>query len=117
MYVIPPFMVAAGILAVYLFARLAVLLPAAAIGERHNTDWAFATTASNGWRLVAAVVLIPAAPSLALFALPLEHTLLMDFLLRLVDYILAAFGIAVLSLSFRFLASPEPDQAQANASS
>jgi len=115
-YVIPPFVVAAGILAAYLFARIAVLLPAAAIGERHDTDWAFNTTAKNAWRLIAAVVLIPAVPGLALYALPLEHTLLTDFLLRLVYYAFAAIGIAVLSLSFRFLASADPDEPRAGTS-
>jgi hypothetical protein len=116
-YAIPPVWISAGLLAVYLFARLAVLLPAAAVGERHNTDWAFDTTAKNSWRLVGAVVLIPALPGLILFALPLEHNLLTDFVSRLVDYTLGAVGIAVLSLSFRFLTSPETAQAKGDTQS
>jgi len=96
-----------GVPLVYGFARLAVLFPATAVGERRNTDWALATTAGNGWRIVFATILAPAIPGLALNALPYEDNFLLDFLLKLLDYAFVAIGIAALSLSFRFLSSPE----------
>jgi hypothetical protein len=108
------FGLAASIPAVYVFARLAVLLPATAVGERHNTDWAFDTTANNGWRLAAMVVVIPALLGHATNALRVENSPLMDFLVRLVSYAFIAVGIAALSLSFRFLASTPPEENGAN---
>lgn len=102
---------------VYVLARLAVLFPATAIGERRNTDWAFGTTAKNGWRLVAATTLITAPFPLGMHALPVDHSLLGDFLMRLVDYVFMAIGIVALSLSFRFLSSTSPEAGGANFSS
>jgi len=102
---------------IYVFARLAVLFPATAIGERRNTDWAFETTAKNGWRLVAATTLIAAPFPLGMHALPVDHSLLGDFLMRLVDYAFMAIGIVALSLSFRFLSSTSPEAGGANFSS
>jgi len=98
---------------IYVFARLAVLFPATAIGERRNTDWAFETTAKNGWRLVAASC-FPGPLSYGIHTLPVDHNLFTDFLLRLVDSALWAIGLIALSLSFRFL-SMNPDGAGANA--
>src|SRR5256712_12689332 len=93
----------AAVPAMYVVARLAVLFPATAVGERRSTDWAFKTTAKNGWRLVITTSLIPAALGFAISALPVEHSLLADFLVQLVRCALMAIGIAALSLSFRFL--------------
>src|SRR3989475_4252641 len=56
----------AAVPAMYVVARLAVLFPATAVGERRSTDWAFKTTAKNGWRPVITTTLIPAAPRFAL---------------------------------------------------
>ena len=103
--------------AVYVLARLAVLFPATAIGERRNTDWAFDTTAKNGWRLVAATTLITAPFLFGIHALPVDHSLLGDFLMGLVDYAFMAIGIVALSLSFRFLSPTSPEAGGANFSS
>jgi len=103
--------------AVYVVARLSVLFPATAIGEHRNTDWAFDTTAKNGWRLVAATTLTTAPFPLGMHALPVDHSLLGDFLMRLVDYAFMAIGIVALSLSFRFLSSTSPEAGGANFSS
>jgi hypothetical protein len=102
---------------VYVVARLSVLFPATAIGERRNTDWAFDTTAKNGWRLVAATTLTTAPLSLGVHALPIDHGLLADFLMRLVDCTFMAIGIVALSLSFRFLSSVSSGAGGANFSS
>jgi hypothetical protein len=95
--------------AMYVAARLAVLFPATAIGERHNTDWAFDTTAKNGWRLAAATSLVPVPFGFAIHALPVDHNVFADFLLRLADSVFVAIGIVTLSLSFRFLSSTSPE--------
>jgi len=99
---------------VYVCARLAVLFPATAIGERRNTDWAFDATARNGWRIVAATSLIPVPFGFALHALPVDHDLFTDFLVRLADSAFMAIGIVTLSLSFRFLSSMSPKADGAN---
>jgi len=96
-----------GVPLIYCFARLAVLFPATAVGERRNTDWALATTAGNGWRLVFVAILAPAIPGLALNALPFEDNLLLNFIRNLFYYAFGAIGIAALSLSFRFLSGFE----------
>jgi hypothetical protein len=88
---------------VYGFARLAVLFPATAVGERRNTAWALATTIGNGWRIAFAAIFIPALPGFALAKLPVKDSLLFDFAVRLLDCGFMAVGIVALSLSFRFL--------------
>ena len=90
------------------------LFPATAIGERRNTDWAFDTTAKNGWRLAAATSLIPVPFGIAIQALPVDHNVFTDFLLRLADSVFVAIGIVTLSLSFRFLSSTSPEGDGAN---
>lgn len=95
--------------AMYVLTRLSVLLPATAIGERRNTDWAFETTAGNGWRLLIATSLIPVTFGLVADALPLDHSLFRDFVVELVDSAFMAVGIVALSLSFRFLSSVNLD--------
>ncbi len=103
-----------GVGVVYVLARLAVLFPATAIGERRNTDWAFDTTAKNGWRLVAATGLITAPLSFGMHALPVNHNLFTDFLVWLADSALGVVGLVALSLSFRFLSSMSPEAGGAN---
>lgn len=95
--------------AMYVAARLAVLFPATAIGERHNTDWAFDTTARNGWRVAAATSLVPVPFGFAIRALPFGHDVFTDFLLRLADSVFVAIGVVTLSLSFRFLSPVSPE--------
>lgn len=91
--------------ATYVVARLAVLFPATAIGERRNTGWAFATTAKSGWRLVAATMLVTAPFALGAYLLPVEDSLSATVIAQIVGYAFAAIGIVALSLSFRFLTS------------
>jgi hypothetical protein len=50
-------------------------------------------------------------------ALPIDHGLLADFLMRLVDCTFMAIGIVALSLSFRFLSSVSSGAGGANFSS
>jgi hypothetical protein len=98
---------------VYVLARLAVLFPATAIGERRNTDWAFATTAKNGWRIVATLFFIVPF-SIGAHALPVTPGVLSDFLMRLLSSAFMAIGVVALSLSFRFLSSVGPEANGAN---
>jgi len=91
----------------YIFARLAVLLPATAIDERHDMKWAWETTSNNGWRLVVVVALLPWLLASAFDVFTIGESLLVKFILHTVAYALMAIEIAVLSVSFRFLA-PTP---------
>jgi len=95
---------------IYVLVRLGLLFPATAVGDRRNTDWAFHTTAKNGWRLMVATSLIPVSFGVVISALPIDHNLLTDFLVRLVGCAFTAIGIVALSLSFRFLSSESPGE-------
>jgi len=94
----------------YLFARFAVLLPSTAVGERHNTDWAWNITANNGWRLFALLMLAPAVSSVVTKVFPTELGTFTDFLSRLLGYVVMTIEIVVLSLSFRFLMASQTPQ-------
>jgi hypothetical protein len=97
----------------YVVARLAVLFPATAIGERRNTDWAFAITAKNGWRIVGTLFFM--APfSIGVHSLPIDPGVLSDFLMRLMGSVFMTIGVVALSLSFRFLCSTGPEVDRAN---
>lgn len=88
----------------YFSSRVLILLPATAIDERHDTDWAWELTKGNGWRLVVVVGVLPAL--LGQFSqLPFwGNSAILDFAGYLVGCVLTVIEIAALSLSFRFLA-------------
>lgn len=98
----------------YVFARLAVLLPATAIDERHDMKWAWETTSNNGWRLVVVVALLPWLLASAFDFLTIGESLLLEFILHTVAYALMAIEIAVLSVSFQFLAPTDSTESPAN---
>jgi hypothetical protein len=87
----------------YVSTRLAILLPATAIGERHDMQWAWNATAGNGWRLLAIVALLPWISGAVADAFEIRHYIGVNFVLHLLGYAVVAFEIAALSLSFRFL--------------
>ena len=88
----------------YVFARLAILLPATAIDERHDMKWAWDLTSNNGWRLAVVVILLPGLLAAAVDFFEIRRYLIIEFILHLLSYALMAIEIAVLSVSFRFLA-------------
>ena len=87
----------------YLFARLAVLFPSTAVGERHNMNWAWNTTANNGWRLFALLILVPAVTSVVVKIFRTNLDPFTEFLSALLSYAVITIETVVLSLSFRFL--------------
>lgn len=50
----------------YVFVRLAFLLPATAVDQKHNLRWAWELSKGNGWRLVALLWVFPMFISLVL---------------------------------------------------
>ncbi len=89
----------------YVFARLAVLLPATAVGERHDMKWAWKLTSKNGWRLLIVVVFFPMSLGFVSYSM-LGHNLLVDYVVNLINNIPVAIGIAALSISFLTLVRP-----------
>jgi hypothetical protein len=96
----------------YVMARLAVLLPATAIDERHTMRWAWDITANNGWRLTVVVALLPMLLDTLHALVDLKGHLAVEFLVAVLRYAVVAVEIAVLSIAFRFLSQ----ECRANAS-
>jgi hypothetical protein len=118
--VIPVFLVVfvAFVLSSYLYARLAVLFPAAALDRTMGVREAWAMTKGNGWRLlaIALIAMVPAslAASIVQFVfswlavkLGLEATLTANLLVALVDQTFTltgtALGVTALSIAYRAL--------------
>ncbi|MEJ2424341.1 MAG: hypothetical protein P8101_07730 [Candidatus Thiodiazotropha sp.] len=86
----------------YLFARLALLLPSTAVDQRNDINWAWGLSRGNGWRLVVLVGLIPQVFTLGETYL-YGYGMLSDLLVTLMGCVFAVVEIALLSQSFRFL--------------
>jgi hypothetical protein len=93
----------------YVMARLAVLLPATAIGERHNMEWAWKLTSGNGWRLTLLIALLPTLLSLLGGLADFGEHFGLKFLAGLLSYAVVAVEVAVLSNAFRFLTMEPSD--------
>ena len=87
----------------YVSARLSVLLPATAVGERFDMSWAWKTTSGNGWRLLVVVGLLPFLFDTLIEDIEAVGFVALAFIVRVVGCALLAFEIAALSISFRFL--------------
>ena len=109
---------AAAVLSSYLYARLAVLFPAAALDRTMGVREAWAMTKGNGWRLLAIALIAMAPASLAAgivqivfsglaVALGLEATLTANLMVALVDQTFTltgtALGVTALSIAYRAL--------------
>ena len=108
----------AVLLSSYLYARLAVLFPAAALDRTMGVRDAWAMTKGNGWRLLAItlIAMIPASVAASIVqnvlsglavALGLEAALTANLLVALVDQAFTltetALGVTVLSIAYRAL--------------
>ena len=97
---------------IYIMARLSLVLPATAIGERPTLKGTWQLSRSNGWRLALVMFL----PSLFLVPLSLWGLTLLDgnllsrFIWAFMLTVLAVIGIAALSKSFSFLRPDSPDE-------
>ena len=89
--------------AVYVAARLALLLPATAVDERHGLVWAWELSRGNGWRLVTTLALAPIIFGAVSLILPHDQNIVTTFLWSLIGSVVGAMEITTLSLSFRFL--------------
>ena len=113
-----PAALAAVVLSSYLYARLAVLFPAAALDRTMRARDAWAMTKSNGWRLlaIAVVSMIPASVAASIVqivlgglaaAFGLEASLTANLLFALVDQTFTltgtALGVTALSMAYRAL--------------
>lgn len=91
----------ASVPSAYVFVRLAFLLPATAVDQKHNLRWAWELSKGNGWRLVVLLWVFP------LF-IPLVHnwtpSTFVDFMAWEMAYgVITVFEVALLSVAFRNL--------------
>ncbi len=66
-------------------------------------NWAWNTTANNGWRLFALLILVPAVTSVVVKIFRTNLDPFTEFLSALLSYAVITIETVVLSLSFRFL--------------
>jgi hypothetical protein len=96
------------LLGTYLFARLALLLPAAAIDVRSTFDRAWRQTRGNGWRMVVVVGVLPwTFAYLADFIEGDKPGVAVAVFMTVVATVLLAVEISALSLSYRQLADAD----------
>ena len=101
-----------GMPMMYIMARLSLVLPATAIGERPTLEEMWQLSRSNGWRMVLVMFL----PSLFLVPLSLWGLTLLDdgmlsrFIWAFMLTVLGVFGIAALSKSFSWFTAGSPDE-------
>lgn len=94
--------------AAYIFARLCLSLPAAAVADPLNLDGAWDISQGNGWRLAIVVVLVPSIVPALLQLIPKASMTLWLVCMGLLLQILAGiYGFAVLSESYRALGAGE----------
>ena len=115
-------MLAAFLLLGAAYARLTVLLPAAAVDEALSVGQVWALTRGNGWRLLGiiilvsipiGIILIPVAVLLGFAAVsapnygPLTSALIQNLLVQFLSYVYIAVGISALSVCFARLAAAD----------
>jgi hypothetical protein len=90
--------------ALYLLARLSLVLPATAIDLRPTLRWSWETTRRNGWRLCVAIFGLPWLLSMLIWSLYREGATHFEFVaLMAIATAALIFGIAALSLSYKDL--------------
>ncbi|MDP6428608.1 MAG: hypothetical protein QGH73_00715 [Rhodospirillales bacterium] len=109
-----------GLLIAVVYARLAVLLPAAAVDDVMTIGRVWALTRGNGWRLLGIVILVSIPIGIVLvpvsifFGLasmttpdygPLTTSLVQHLLVQFLSYIYIAVGISALSVCYARLAA------------
>lgn len=94
----------------YMITRLSVLYPAIAVDEHANSQWAWRTTAHNGWRLALVVWILPGILYYLLNALLRENATLAEYaVFRLAGFVLLAVEMIALSFSYKHLEQNETD--------
>ena len=100
-------MVTLWLILIYLMARLGMVLPAQAIGDRFDLVEIFKMTAGNGWRLVLATILPLLAAAIGLYPLALMAGKMPVWLavlpMALNMLLTSLIGVAVLSCAYREL--------------
>lgn len=114
-----------GLLIAVVYARLAVLLPAAAVDDVMTLGRVWALTRGNGWRLLGIIVLVSIPIVVILIPVtillgfasssapdygPLTASLVQHLLVQFLSYIYIAVGISALSVCYARLAAPSGDE-------
>jgi len=95
------------IVALILFARLSLLLPATAVDRREHMGWAFDLSRGSSFRLAVLVGLAPTASILLSYLSLLLPPLAFDVISWFFDWLLIVVGISLLSFSYQALCTGE----------
>ena len=92
--------------ALYVMARLSLVLPGTALDGKPTLNWAWQLSCGNGWRLVLLVGLLPwLFTQVAVILLRHNATLVEVVLIAVLVHVLLIVEVAALSLSYKELAS------------
>jgi hypothetical protein len=92
--------------ALYVFARLSLAFPAAAIDKNTSLRWSWVRTRGNGWRIFAVVGLFPWLLSVLIYAVWRENaSLLEQVVLSILGFIGLTIEIIALSFTYKALAN------------
>lgn len=91
--------------ALYIWGRLSIILPEAALGKPTSLKRAWGLSEGNGVGLCLVVVIIPMLIMSPFFALFLVDSPLFNYVAALGVYVTTLISLVALSLSYRFLAS------------
>lgn len=92
-----------GIAALYIWGRLSIVLPEAALGKATSLKRAWGLSEGNGVSLCLVVIVIPILIMSPFFALFLIESLLLKYVAALGVYVTTLISLVALSLSYRFL--------------
>ncbi len=106
-YATPLFSLISFVALGFMLARLGIVLPATAVGEKRDLRWAWQRSRGNTLRLFFVVGLIPYALSYLLTLINLGAGDVASILYRLIYFILLVIEIAALSLAYQALTADE----------
>lgn len=106
--IIKPIALSVGLIgAMYIMARLALLLPSTAVDHRMSFGECWMFTRGNGWRLflVIGLVGIPNSVTIILIEIASWPELVVAFAIQALSFIGFAVGVSALSIAYRFISS------------
>lgn len=94
--------------AIFVMAKLSLILPAVAIDEQPQFSWAWNATRNNGWRMFVVVGILPIMFSWMQELISRDDSIwIEDIALSILSFIFLIIEISALSLSFKFLGASD----------
>ena len=96
--------------AYYVFSRLSLLLPSAALGKHGKTlRWSWKLTINNGIKLVFLLFYLPLLLNMAINVIPLDDSIVSKIFSNIVFLILGVIEIAMLSYTYSYLVNSKDE--------